>query len=163
MYYNKCAQYLLERIGWFMQARDIPAENLEIIFEKANTDYDKMRNLLRSCQASPKHRSTQWLRNIDIDNIVVKKKSEEPLLQVADLVAHALYKCVDKQDKNHGIPEPRYLRELSPHFFGHPDTHAVVGSGIYCVHTPAALKLDADVQILLEAMLANPPSAYMSG
>lgn len=50
MYYNKCVQYLLERVGWFMEARGIPPENLDIVFEKANVDYEKMRNLLYACQ-----------------------------------------------------------------------------------------------------------------
>lgn len=157
MYYNKCAQYLLERVGWFMEERNIPPKNLDIIFEKANIDYDKMRNLLWSCQSNPKHPSTKRLQNIDISNIAVKEKSEEPLLQVADLVAHALYKCVDKQANNFGIPEPRYLRELSSHFFGHPKNQAVVGAGLYCVHSTRHLKLDSEVEAVLNNMVATPP------
>jgi len=155
MYYNKCAQYLLERVGWFMETREIPPENLGIIFEEANIDYDKMRNLLWTCQSNPRHPNTKKLQYIDIRNIEVKKKSDEPILQVADLVAHALYKCVDKQDKNFRIPEPRYLRELSPHFFGHPENQTVVGSGLYCVHSTRDLKLDADVEEILNGMTAT--------
>jgi len=157
MYYNKCAQYLLERVAWFMEARKIPPENLDIVFEKANVDYDKMRNLLRTCQSNPKHANTKKLEHIDVSKIVVKKKSEEPLLQLADLVAHALYKCVDKQDKNFGIPEPRYLRELAPRFFGHPETQAVVGAGLYCVHSTRDLKLDSEVEEVFNSMVANTP------
>lgn len=157
MYYNKCAQYLLERVGWFMESRKIAPENLDIIFEKANVDYDKMRNLLWTCQSTPKHPNTKKLQHIDICNIAVKKKTEEPLLQVADLVAHALYKCVDKQGKNFGIAEPRYLRELAPHFFGDPDTQAVVNAGLYCVHSIRDLKLDSDVEEVLKGMVAIGP------
>lgn len=156
-FYNKCAQYLLERVGWFMENRKIPVENLEIIFEKANIDYDRMRNLLRKCQRSPNHRNTEWLRHIDVDKIETRTKSEEPLLQLSDLVAHALYKCIDKQDKNYGITEPRYLRELSPHFFGHPDNQAVMGAGLYCVHSTNDLNLDPEVKDMLVSMIANPP------
>jgi len=156
-YYNKCAQYLLERVGWFMEARNIPPENLDIIFEKANVDYEKMRNLLRSCQNNPQRPNTKKLKYIDIDNINVKIKSDEPLLQVADLVAHALYKCVDKKDKNFGILEPRYLRELAPRFFGHPETQTVLGAGLYCVHSTRNLKLDSDVEEVLKSMEAIPP------
>ncbi|SNS65215.1 Protein of unknown function [Sphingomonas laterariae] len=156
-YYNKCAQYLLERVGWFMQVRKIPPENLDIIFEKANVDYDKMKNLLRKCQSSPQHSSTKWLQHIDIDKIAVKEKGEEPLLQLADLVAHALYKCVDKSTANFSITEPRYLRELAPHFFGHPETQAVVGAGLYCVHSTRDLKVDTDVSEILNSMLATQP------
>lgn len=157
MYYNKCAQYLLERVGWFMESRKIPPENLDIVFEEANVDYGKMRNLLRACQLKPMHENTKKLQNIEISNIYAKKKSEEPLLQMADLVAHALYKCVDKQAQNFGIPEPRYLRELAPRFFGHPETHAVIGAGLYCVHSPRELKLDSDVEEVLINMVASPP------
>lgn len=88
MYYNKCAQYLLERVGWFIKVRKIPSENLDIVFEEANVDYEKMRNLLRKCQSDPKHLKTQKLQYIHVGNIVQKKKSEEPLLKLADLVAH---------------------------------------------------------------------------
>lgn len=155
MYYNKCAQYLLERVGWFMEARKIPPGNLDIIFEQANVDYEKMRNLLWTCQSNPKHPNTRKLQHIDIRNIAVKKKSEEPLLQLADLVAHALYKCVDKQSKNFGIAEPRYLRELAPHFFGHPETQTVVGAGLYCVHSVRDLNLDSEVEEVFNSMVAT--------
>ena len=157
MYYNKCSQYLLERVGWFMEVRDIPAGNVNIVFEKANVDYDMMKNLIRKCQRNPKHRNTKRLLRIDVDRIEVRKKSEEPLLQIADLVAHSLYKCVDKSDKNHGIPEPRYVRELGPRFFGHPNGEKVVGAGIYCVHSIKSLKLDVDVADTLEKLTASAP------
>lgn len=157
LYYNKCAQYLLERVGWFMESRGIARENLDIVFEEANVDYDKMRNLIRACQSSPKHPFTKKLKYISVGNIEVKKKSDEPLLQIGDLVAHALYKCVDKQDKNFGILEPRYFRELGPHFFGHPETQAVVGAGLYCVHSIRDLKLASDVEEVFKSVFATPP------
>ncbi|UXN04842.1 DUF3800 domain-containing protein [Bartonella sp. HY406] len=156
MYYNKCVQYLLERVGWFMESRQIPPENLDIVFEDANVDYNKMRNLLRSCQSNPRHENTQKLQYIDIKKITVKKKSEEPLLELADLVAPALYKCVDRQTKQQNILEPRYLCELAPRFFGNPKNQIVVGAGLYCVHTTRDLKLDADVETILNGLLALP-------
>lgn len=157
MYYNKCAQYLLERVGWFMEARDIPRDNVDIVFEKANIDYAMMKNLIRKCQQNPKHANTKRLLKIDVDRISTRKKSEEPLLQIADLVAHALYKCVDKSDKNFGIPEPRYIRELGPRFFGDPAGERIVGAGLYCVHSTKSLKLDADVEETLSNMIAAAP------
>lgn len=155
MYYNKCAQYLLERVGWFMEAHNIPPENLDIIFEKANLNYDKMRNFLWVCQNNPKHDATKRLKNIVISRIQVKEKKDEPLLKVADLVAHALYKAVDKPDQNYGISEPRYLRELAPHFFGNPKTQEVVGAGLYSVHSTNDLKLDEDVKDILDNMTSS--------
>lgn len=156
-YYNKCVQYLLERVGWFMEARGIPPENLDIIFEKANVNYDKMRNLLWTCQTNPKHPATKRLQNIVISRIQVKKKNEEPLLELADLVAHSLYRAVDKRNQNFGIPEPRYIRELAPHFFGHPDTQKVVDAGLYCVHSTNDLGLDEDVENVFHALMASKP------
>lgn len=158
-YYNKCAQYLLERVGWFMEANDIPPENLDIVFEKGNFDYDRMQVLLRKCQQNPARSMTARLRHIQVSNIAVKTKDEEPLLQMADLVAHALYKCVDKQDKNHFIAEPRYLRELSPRFFGNPKTQAVAGAGLYLVHKMSDLNLDPEVEEVIKAMVAEPRSS----
>jgi hypothetical protein len=157
MYYNKCAQYLLERVGWFMEARGIQSDKLDIVFEEANVDYEMMRNLLRKCQNNPKHPHTKMLQYIHIGNINTKKKNEEPLLKLGDLVAHALYKCVDKNDKNFGVLEPRYLNELAPHFFGDPTTNNVVGAGLYCVHSTKDLKLDTEVEKVLSNMVAIPP------
>lgn len=159
LYYNKCAQYLLERVGWFMEANEIPSDNLDIVFEKGNFDYGRMQAFLRKCQRNPAHSMTARLRHIKVGNIAVKTKGEEPLLQVADLVAHALYKCVDKQDKNHFIAEPRYLRELSPRFFGNPKTQAVAGAGLYLVHKMSDLNLDPEVEEVINAMVAEPRSS----
>lgn len=158
-YYNKCVQYLLERVGWFMEVNDIPAENLDIVFEKGGFDYERMQVFLRMCQQKPVHPMTARLKRIRVANIAVKTKAEEPLLQMADLVAHALYKCVDKQDKNHFIPEPRYLRELGPRFFGHPETQAVAGAGLYLVHKLSDLNLDPDVEEVISSMVAEPRSS----
>jgi hypothetical protein len=157
LYYNKCAQYLLERVGWFMEARGINPENLDIVFEKANFDYNKMRNFLWACQSNPKHVGTQKLKHIAVSRISVKDKKDEPLLQIGDLVAHALYRCVDKTALNYGITEPRYLRELGPHFFGHPDTNAVAGAGLYCVHSVDHLNVDSDVAEVMNGLVATPP------
>lgn len=158
MYYNKCVQYLLERVGWFMHSRAIPPTNLDIIFEKANIDYEKMSNFLWTCQDRPIHKKTSFLKNVDISKITIKSKTEEPLLKIADLVAHALYKCVDRQSKNYNITEPRYLKELGSRFFGNPENQAVVGAGIYCVHSIGDLKVDLDVETVLQNLVALPPN-----
>ncbi|MFG6283382.1 hypothetical protein [Sphingomonas sp. S6] len=142
-----------------MEKNDIPPENLTIIFEKGNFDYDKLRSFLRVCQRNPKHPMTSKLKNIAISNLSAKSKSEDSALQVADLVAHALYKCVDHQDKNHFISEPRYLRELGPHFFGNPESGKVSGAGLYLVHSASDLNLDKDVEEVISNMVATPPTS----
>ena len=87
---------------------------------------------------------------------MTKPKADEPLLQIANLAAHALYKCVDKQPANYHIPEPRYIKELGSRFYGDPETNKVVNAGIYCVHSLSDLKLDKDVQATLSALRAKP-------
>lgn len=157
-YYNKCVQYLLERVGWFMESRRIPKKNLSIVFECANIDYEKMTYFLSLCQSKPRRPATKKLVFLDLDNISIRKKKEEPLLQLADLTAHVLYKCVDKEKRHHGIPEPRYIVELGPKFFGNPETNQVVGAGLYCVHSTADLQLDSDVETALKGLIALPPN-----
>jgi hypothetical protein len=156
MYYNKCAQYLLERVGMFMEERQIDKGDLEIIFEEANCDYEKLKNLIRTCQRNPLHTNSAKLKFIDVDNFLIKSKKDEPLLQIADLVAHSLYKCIDKQPKNFHIPEPRYLQELSSRFFGNSSNNKVVNYGIYCVHSTADLSLDLDIKNAIDQLEARP-------
>ncbi|WP_273146002.1 DUF3800 domain-containing protein [Oceanicaulis alexandrii] len=151
-YYNKCAQYLLERVGWFMGNRSLMPHQLDIVFERANVDYDALANLIRRCQDSPLHESTKQLRNISADRIYSIEKNEHPALCIADLVAHALYKCVDKTERNFGIVEPRYLRELSPRFFGNPETAKALGAGLYCVHSVRDLELEDEAAQLFHSM-----------
>lgn len=157
-YYNKCAQYLLERIGYFMESFEIKPNELEIIFEETNANYAKLKNLIRLCQNRPMHKNTRFLRNVDVNCISTAKKKEKNLLQIADLVAHALFKCVDKHPQLYNITEPRYIRELAPRFYGHPKSNKIVGNGIYCVHSTAQLKLDNDVKKTLDNLVTIPTS-----
>ena len=52
-YFNKCVQYLLERVGWYMEAHSIPKSDVAIVFEKANRDYSRMENFLWQVQSNP--------------------------------------------------------------------------------------------------------------
>lgn len=148
-YYNKCAQYLLEKVGMFMELNDISPGNVEIVFEEGNFDYSALISLISSCQDNPIQPDTKFLSRIDAFKIRKKPKSTEPLLQLADLVAHSLFKCVDKTDRNFHIPEPRYLNELHQKFFSHPNTGRIEGCGIKSVHDLNQLSLDPDIQKLL--------------
>lgn len=151
-YYNKCVQYLLERVGLFSRMAGIKAEDIEIIFEEANLNYARMKAFLRACQRNPRHRSTENLKYIDIEGIKSKKKGEEKILQIADLIAHALYRCVDKSKGNYGISEVRYLRELSGNFFVDSDSKKVCGSGLYCVHSVKDLGVDNETSEFINNM-----------
>ena len=139
-----------------MEARNISCDNVVIVFEKANIDYDKMKNLILTCQRNPIHQKTKYLMKINVNQIYVKKKREEPLLQIADLVAHSLYKCVDKSENNFGIVEPRYIRELSSRFFWNPEDDKIIGAGIFCVHSIKHLELDPDAEEIISNMKSTP-------
>ena len=119
-YYNKCAQYLLERVGLFMKTYSLEPEATSIVFEEGNFDYQKMRNLISTCQQRPLHSNAKLLQHINPQKITTRKKSDEPILRFADLVAHALYKCVDKSEKNFNIPEPPVFQRTTRTFFQAP-------------------------------------------
>jgi len=120
--------------------KKISADNLNIVFEKGNFDYNKMRGLIRSCQNNPLQQNTKNLEFIDANKIVEKEKSEEPLLQLADLVSHSLYRCVEGGE--FGVIECRYLNEIRDKFYQDKETNKAIGKGIYVVHKLKDLELD---------------------
>jgi hypothetical protein len=149
LYYNKCAQLLLECVGEHLALAKIKPNELDIIFEEGNFAYEKLRNLIKTCQRSPIRERVKLLKNIDANKITAKKKSEEPLLQLSDLVAHSLYKCVDKSNGCYHITEPRYLIEISNTFYHDINTGQIIGKGIQPVYNLSNLKLDNDIHSVL--------------
>lgn len=154
-YYNKCAQYLLEKLGLFMEKNDINPADVEIIFEEGNFDYDALISLIALCQKNPMNPNSLHLRRIDICKITKLPKEEEPLLQIADLVAHALYRCVDKTEGNYSISEKRYLDELRTRFFHSEKDGKVDNFGIKSVHNVKQLQLDEDMCQFLTELNVN--------
>lgn len=151
-FYNKCAQYLLEKVGMFMEINKIAPDDVEIVFEEGNFDYSALISLISKCQENPIQPDTKFLGRINAFKIRKKPKSEEPLLQLADVIAHSLYKCVDKSAANFQIPEPRYLSELRIRFFSHPETGRIEGCGIKSVHDLKQLALDADIYAFMDSL-----------
>ncbi len=149
LYYNKCAQYILETLGHAAKRFKIPPYDIHIVFEKGNFDYDKLKNLVRKCQLNPIHERAKLLQYIQADNITSKEKAEESLLSLADIVAHSLFKCIDKNQNNFFIPEPRYLDEISPKFYSSKKDKSVINFGIKAVHSVKQLQLDRDIQTIL--------------
>lgn len=152
-YYNKCAQFLLEKVGRFMSTNDIAASRLSICFEEGNFDYPALRSLISKCRQNPQNAETKFLSRIEPMSIYAAPKADQPLLQLGDLAAHALFKCVDKTYGNFGIPEPRYLCELQRRFFSDPKTGRVEGMGNKTVHSLDAVKLDADIHQFIDGMV----------
>lgn len=154
-YHNKCAQYLLERIGYFMKEKQISPQDLTIIFEHSNNDISTLRNLINKCQKYPIDSRVALLNYIDTSKILTRKKKERPLLQLADLIAHSLYSCVNKSRSNLHIPEGRYLYELRKRFFHNTNTRRIEGYGIKAVHNLKSLQLDPDIHQLIDSLSAE--------
>ncbi|HBZ42730.1 MAG TPA: hypothetical protein DEO85_01430 [Maritimibacter sp.] len=155
LFYNKNAQYLLERVGAFMEEKSLTEAQLSVVFEEGNFDYGKLKSLIRACRRDPKRRQSRTLRFVNPSFIYSKPKKEEPLLQLADLVAHALFRCVDDGPSTHGVMETRYLSEISGKFYAQEDSRKVLGHGIYPVHTLSAIKVTDKVADFLKKMNSN--------
>ncbi|WP_018688110.1 DUF3800 domain-containing protein [Ahrensia kielensis] len=154
-YYNKCAQYLLERVGLFLKMKDIEADDVSIFFEEANFNYSALMTLINRCQENPINEQTKLLRRIDHLKIRTSPKGDKPSMQIADLVAHSLFKSVDKSKANFHIPETRYLNELRTRFFNCPETAKIINFGIKPVHKLPELKLDDDVHLFFKNLKAR--------
>lgn len=161
-YYNKCAQYLLEKVGRFMALNDIDADRLSVCFEEGNFNYTALRSLVSKCRENPIYEDTRFLSRIEPMSIYAAPKGKAPLLQLGDLAAHALFRCADKSKTNYDIPEPRYLHELHRKFFSNPETGKIEGYGIKAVHELRDVKLDKDVHALIDS-LSGPKKTKIVG
>ena len=150
-FYNTCARYLLERLGEFMALNGLKPHEVDIVFEEGNFAYDKLRNYISICQDRPMGKTAEqlanvkFLQNLSSRRITATPKEDEILLQLPDLVAHAIYKCVDKSNGCFRITEPRYLSEISDLFFADSNNGKIVGKGLKPIHSLRALNLDDDV------------------
>lgn len=154
-YYNKCAQYLLEKVGKFMAIHEISEGDVNIVFEEGNFNYSSLRGLIGKCRQNPINAETKYLLRINPSSISTQNKDEEPLLQPADLTAHALFCSVSKTKTNFLIPEPRYLTELKSKFFHDDKTGLIDSYGIKAVHKLSELSLDSDIHSLLKTLKAK--------
>jgi len=156
LYYNKCAQYLLECLGHFMTRYDIPRDDVNIVFERANYNYSALRNLIRKCQETPFRGQSKTLKKINIDQIFNEPKNEEPLLKFADVVAHALYKTVQRGPRDYGLSEFSYIEHLAGKFYSHDRSGKVVNYGIKPIHNLSELNLDEYALDKFKAMVTVP-------
>ena len=132
-YYNKNAQYLLERLAHFLQLNNIDENAISIVFEEGNFDYRKLKSLIGSCIQTPKKPATRRLRGrINPSSIKAIPKDGDPLLQLADLTAHALFRLVDDSPSTFGTKEVRYTQELRKKFFSDPDSREVLSVLVCC-------------------------------
>lgn len=151
-YYNKCAQYLLERLGHAMEQLGISENDVSVVFEEGNYDYSALRSLVQKCRAKPLKPATRFLKHVNPYSISTASKSAEQLLQTSDLVAHALFRCVDDGPSTFGVLETRYVDELRPRFHAAKTDKRIVGTGIFPVHKLRDIKATHDVERFLSQL-----------
>ncbi|WP_371396318.1 DUF3800 domain-containing protein [Fretibacter rubidus] len=145
-FYNKCCLYLFEMIGRFLRDTGISMTDIDFVMEEGNFEYQALRNYLRNCRDNPIYEHSKMLGYLDPENIVSVPKSKEELLCYADLVAHSLYKAVDRPASTYGISETRYLKEISAKFLKSKADKKIVGSGIKAIHNLRNLKLETNTE-----------------
>lgn len=154
-FYNKCAVYLLERVGKYLIEKGEDRETPEVYFEERNHDYDAMRRYIGKIKDNPMHSDAKYLRLFNPFAISSRTKKQEDLLKYADLASYAVYQCANKSNSNFEIPEPRYLEELSSRF-GVDKSGKVIGAGIKCIHSLSSLSLDHDISRRLAQLRGLP-------
>lgn len=122
--YSKLTQYLLERYGIWASHHNIPKDKLHIVFEEsAKINYSQIQNYISAIKNNTQRTSKKTLsalERISPQNISAMKKKDEPLLSLADIICHALYRCCSGSNSQMNILEYRYLRELHKTFFRNP-------------------------------------------
>ena len=78
-------------------------------------------------------------------------------MEIADFVAHSLYQCVNRSDKNYHITEPRYFLELSSRFAG-DKKGKLIGTGLKFIHDLESVKLEAEIEALFLNTKVSLPS-----
>jgi hypothetical protein len=154
-FYNKCAKYLLERVGSYLTHFDKDLVEPQIVFEKRNHDYDAMIRYLAKVRKNPIYSQSNGLSTINPFGIISCTKEQEAALRVADMVSHALYACVNKAPENFGIVEPRYLKELSARFAA-DGAGKIIGTGLKFIHSASDMQFDKDLSDQLHGLRARP-------
>ncbi|WP_306045575.1 DUF3800 domain-containing protein [Nioella sp. MMSF_3534] len=154
-FYNKCTKYLLEIVCGYLLRFGGNAENISVILERRNHDYDAMIRYLMKVKENPIYPESRALSALNPFSISTRAKGEEPLLEFADFAAHAVYQCVNKTSSNYRIPETRYFEEIVGRFAG-DDRGMVLGSGIKCIHSLNDLELDEKVISLFRNARCTP-------
>jgi len=156
-FYNKCAQYLLEVICRYLGPSISDSDDLSVVFEERNHNYDAMRRLLIRVKETPVRPESKVLAKLNPFAITTKAKGTDEMLDIADFVSHAVFQCVNKSNANYQIPEPRYFREISSRFAGDKDGR-IWGTGLKAIHSIDDLKLDPDIVKEISGCAAKKPS-----
>lgn len=148
-FYNKCSEYLLEKLGGFLIEENIGPESVSIIFEERNHDYSALLSYIKKVRENPLHPEAKKLSAINPFSISFEKKQKEKCFFLSDFGAHALYSCFNKSRHNFEIPETRYLQELRNVFHRDEETKKICGTGIKFIQTLSHIQADEDVNEFL--------------
>ncbi len=161
-FYNKCAVYLLERICDYLGRQGVSEDEIKVIFEERNHDYDRMIRYVAKVRERPIYSQSKSLSILNPSFITTRRKEEVDLLDIADFVSHAVYQCSNKSKSNYGIPEPRYFTEIVSRFASDARGN-VLGVGLKCIHSLEQLELDSDIQALFAHAKAPIPPRRNQG
>ncbi len=152
-YYNKNCQFLLELIGQYIEREFKCKIPHTIIFEhKENAEYNKMKNLIYYTKINPFRKwANKSLNYIDENAIISKKKQEEPLLEIADFIAHALQRSCNHHDAELNITENRYLREVKDKFY-YWENGRILFTGIKPIHDLKSLDILPEAMHFLDTL-----------
>jgi hypothetical protein len=154
-FYNKCIKYLLELICRYLSFHGASENDISVILEERNHDYEMLRNYLGTVRSNPIYPESRSLSLLNVFGISTRAKGEEALLEFADFTAHAVYQLSNKSQSNYGIPEPRYFMEMSRRFAA-GERGEILGFGMKCIHSLEQLQLDDDVARLVKAARGEP-------
>ncbi|MCF2872495.1 DUF3800 domain-containing protein [Octadecabacter sp. G9-8] len=143
-YYNKCASYLLERVGDFMKEHEYGPDQLSVIFEEKKHDYQRLRNFIHTIRKRPIDERANSMAKIDPLAIRAVKKGDDQALALADLTAFSLYQSVNESHSNFGHPEFRYMRELRSKFWKCSKTGKIANFGLKYISGPIKMALKGD-------------------
>ena len=156
-FYNKCVKYLLECICGYLSKHVNSSDEIKVVLERRNHDYDTMLRYLQTVKENPIYGPSKSLTYLNPFGISTKAKGEDDMLEIADFVAHAVYQCTNRSQSNFGIPEPRYFLEMSSRFAGNK-LNKPLGTGVKCIQSLESLGLDPDIKKTLENLRVTPPS-----
>lgn len=142
-FYNKCIQYLLEKVGDALGKFGIPTSDVRIRLEARAQRYSSLLSFIDSIQRNPLDHRSVALRNIDRFSIAAVKKTDDACLPISDFGAHALFSAVRRDARAFGLSEPRYLYECRDRFMAGKDG-SVVGHGIKAIHSLQDLALPGE-------------------
>ena len=129
-YYNKNVQYLLERIGDFIEKTEQQGNKIiltNIIFEKRkNHNYEKLKHFIKIVKNNPLRAQSKSLTYIDT-NIISARDKGDNLLKIADIISHSVYRAINPDD-DYNITEHRYIEEFKNKFYA--NKNKILGYGI---------------------------------